>query len=65
MLLAVLAASTLGYIPWLSVETAIAAGMLMLGLGALSVWIFEKKKRKQENEEIWKKKEGRKVISSV
>ena len=59
LLLAVLAASTLGYIPWLSVETAIAAGMLMLGLGALSVWIFEKKKRKQENEEIWKKKSNK------
>lgn len=59
LLLAVLAASTLGCIPWLSVETAIAAGMLMLGLGALSVWIFEKKKRKQENEEIWKKKSNK------
>ena len=59
LLLAVLAASTLGYIPWLSVEIAIAAGMLMLGLGALSVWIFEKKKRKQENEEIWKKKSNK------
>ena len=59
LLLAVLAASTLGYIPWLSVETAIAAGMLMLGLGALLVWIFEKKKRKQENEEIWKIKSNK------
>ena len=59
LLLAVLAASTLGYIPWLSVEIAIAAGMLMLGLGALLVWIFEKKKRKQENEEIWKKKSNK------
>lgn len=56
LLLAVLATSALGYIPWLSVETAIAAGIFILGLGALSVWIFEKKKRKQENAEIWKKK---------
>lgn len=40
----------------MSVETAIAAGIFILGLGALSVWIFEKKKRKQENAEIWKKK---------
>ena len=46
LLLSVPVASAAGYLPWIPVEAAVAAGILALGLGALAVWILEKKNRK-------------------
>lgn len=61
LLLIVLLVSAAGYIPWMPVETAIAAGVFALGLGSLSVWTLEKRKRKQKNSEMWRKKANHKL----
>lgn len=54
LLLSVPVASAAGYLPWIPVEAAVAAGILALGLGALAVWILEK--RKQKNSSMWRKR---------
>lgn len=48
IILGILAASVLGYLPWLPAEVVMACGILALGAGVLAVWISDRRKKKQE-----------------
>ena len=62
--LGIMAASFLGFIPWIPVEAVLAAGIGILAGGAFISWIIEKAKRKKEETVSWrtviKKKQDRK-----
>lgn len=62
--LGIMAASFLGFIPWIPVEAVLAAGIGILAGGAFISWIIEKAKRKKEETASWrtviKKKQDRK-----
>lgn len=54
IMLSVLTANLLGYLPWLSVEIALGAGVLLLGFSVLSYLISRNKSKKAE--ENWREK---------
>ena len=56
VLLGILIASLLGYLPGISAEYVMAAMILLVGTGAGATWISEKKRKKQEASAQWREK---------
>lgn len=56
VLLAVLVACYLGYLPEIPIEIVLAAAILLLGTGALGAWIIEKKNKKRNETTEWRQK---------
>lgn len=54
IMIGILTANLLGYLPWLSVEITMAAGVFLLGAGVLAYMISRKKIKKEE--ENWREK---------
>ncbi|MDO4340165.1 MAG: DUF6382 domain-containing protein [Eubacteriales bacterium] len=56
LILAILAANLLGYLPWLKAEIAIGGILIFLGAGLLIWYLAGKKKKTEPEEEEWKRK---------
>ena len=56
VLLGILIASLLGYLPGISAEYVMAAMILLVGTGAGATWVSEKKRKKQEASAQWREK---------
>ena len=56
ILLGILIASLLGYLPGISAEYVMAAMILLVGTGAGATWVSEKKRKKQEASAQWREK---------
>lgn len=56
LILAILAANLLGYLPWLKAEMAIGGVLVFLGAGLLIWHLAGKKKKTEPEEEEWKRK---------
>lgn len=56
LLMGVVAACYLGYLPGVPIEVVLASAIVLLGIGALGSWTSEKKKRKQDETAEWRKK---------
>lgn len=56
ILLVLLGAGYLGYLPEIPIEMVLAAAIFLLGMSALGVWLSEKKKKKQDKTEAWRQK---------
>lgn len=56
ILLAILAASYLGYLPEIPVEVVLGAAIVLMGICAGCSWIMEKKKKKEAQSAQWRNK---------
>ena len=63
ILLGILMASYLGYLPEISVEAVLGAAILLMGVGAGCGWLADKKKKKQEETAEWRNKVQRELAS--
>lgn len=61
ILLGILLASYLGYLPEIPVEAVLAAAIILMGAGAGCTWAAEKKKKKQEQSAEWRNKVQREL----
>ena len=65
VLLGILAACYLGYLPGVPIEAVLAAAIALLGIGALGMWAGEKKKKKQDETAEWRKKVRREFTDAA
>ena len=65
VMLGILAASLLGYLPWLPAELVMACGILALGAGAFAAWIADRKKKRQEYVSDWRNLESGAQVKAV
>lgn len=68
VMLGILAANLLGYLPWLSVEIAMGTGIVLLGCGVLAYFISGRKRMKEQKnwrEEVQKNRKVREKQEAI